>query len=63
MEGDIITLSDLFIFDQTGVDDEGKILGKLRATGLRPHFMDRFKEEGIVLPSRIFTGGGGNDSW
>ena len=63
MEGDIITLSDLFIFDQTGVDDEGKILGKLRATGLRPHFMDRFKEEGIVLPSRIFTGGSGNDSW
>jgi len=63
MEGDIITLSDIFIFDQTGVDDEGKILGKLKPTGLRPHFMDRFKDEGIVLPSRIFTGGVGSDSW
>ena len=63
MEGDIITLSDIFKFDQTGVDDEGKILGKLKPTGLRPHFMHRFQEEGIVLPSRIFTGGAGSDSW
>jgi len=64
MEGDIITLSDIFKFEQTGVDDEGKILGKLKATGLRPHFMHRFQEEGIVLPARIFTGGyEGGDNW
>ena len=64
MEGDIITLSDIFKFEQTGVDDEGKILGKLKATGIRPHFMHRFQEDGIVLPSRIFTGGyDGGDNW
>ncbi len=64
MEGDVITLSDIFKFEQTGVDDEGKILGRLKPTGIRPHFMHRFTEEGIVLPARIFTGGGSySDDW
>jgi pilus assembly protein CpaF len=57
MEGDVVTLSDIFRFEQTGVDDEGKILGRLKPTGLRPGFMHKFQEEGIVLPARIFTGG------
>ena len=64
MEGEVVTLSDIFKFEQTGVDDEGKILGKLKPTGLRPQFMHRFQEEGIVLPSRIFTAGyGATDAW
>jgi pilus assembly protein CpaF len=66
MEGDIITLSELFLFEQTGVDDEGKILGRLKPSGLRPQFMHKFQEEGIVLPSRIFTGGydgGQQEKW
>ncbi len=63
MEGDIVTLSDIFVFEQTGVDDEGKILGRLKPSGLRPSFMHKFQEEGIVLPARIFTGGSDGDSW
>jgi pilus assembly protein CpaF len=63
MEGDIVTLSDIFSFEQTGVDDEGKILGRLKPTGLRPGFMHKFQEEGIVLPARIFTGGTDGSTW
>jgi len=54
MEGDVITMTDIFRFEQTGVDDNGKIIGKLKPTGIRPKFMNKFKEEGIILPSKIF---------
>jgi pilus assembly protein CpaF len=63
MEGDVVTLCDVFHFEQTGVDDEGKILGRLKPTGLRPSFMHKFQEEGIVLPARIFTGGTDGNTW
>jgi len=53
MEGDIITTTDLFIFEQTGVEN-GKIVGRLRPTGLRPKFMDRIEQAGIHLPPSIF---------
>ncbi|MFN2127528.1 MAG: CpaF family protein, partial [Anaerolineales bacterium] len=43
MEGDIVTLSDLFRFDQTGISSDGKILGEIRATGLRPVFTPRLE--------------------
>jgi pilus assembly protein CpaF len=59
MEGEIITLTDIFRFEQTGVDDNGKIIGRLKPTGIRPKFMSRFKEEGIILPSKIFMSEGG----
>ena len=59
MEGDIITLTDIFRFEQTGVDDNGKIIGRLKPTGIRPKFMNRFKEEGIILPAKIFMSEGG----
>jgi len=53
MEGDVITMTDLFSFEQTGVE-AGKIIGKLRPTGLRPKFMDQIEAAGINLPPSIF---------
>ena len=53
MEGDIITMTDIFAFEQTGVE-AGKIIGRLRPTGLRPKFMDKIEAAGINLPPSIF---------
>ncbi len=53
MEGDVITMTDLFIFEQTGLE-KGKILGRLRPTGLRPRCIDRIEDAGIHLPSSVF---------
>ncbi len=54
MEGDVITMSDLFKFEQTGVDTNGKIQGKMRATGLRPLFTPRLEVAGYKLRGEIF---------
>jgi pilus assembly protein CpaF len=53
MEGDIITMTDIFSFEQTGVE-AGKVIGRLRPTGLRPKFMDQIEAAGINLPPSIF---------
>lgn len=53
MEGDVITTTDIFAFEQTGMEN-GKIIGRLRPTGLRPKFMDKIEAAGIHLPSTIF---------
>jgi pilus assembly protein CpaF len=53
MEGDVVTLTDLFAFEQTGYEG-GKVLGRLRPTGLRPKFMDQIEAAGIHLPPQIF---------
>jgi pilus assembly protein CpaF len=53
MEGDVITTTDLFVFEQTGFEN-GKVLGRLRPTGLRPKFMDKIEAAGIHLPPSIF---------
>lgn len=53
MEGDVITTTDLFIFEQMGVEN-GKIVGRLRPTGLRPKFMEKLESAGIHLPATIF---------
>jgi pilus assembly protein CpaF len=53
MEGDVITTTDIFAFEQTGVE-EGKVIGRLRPTGLRPKFMDKIEAAGIHLPPSIF---------
>jgi len=53
MEGDVIVMQDVFVFEQTGVED-GKILGRLKPTGIRPHFVERFETAGIHLPPNIF---------
>jgi pilus assembly protein CpaF len=53
MEGDVITMTDLFVFEQTG-QENGRIVGRLRPTGLRPKFMDKIEATGIHLPPSIF---------
>ncbi|NSW52744.1 MAG: CpaF family protein [Anaerolineae bacterium] len=53
MEGDVITLTDIFVFEQSGFES-GEVLGSLRPTGLRPKFMDRFEAFGIFLSPQIF---------
>jgi pilus assembly protein CpaF len=56
MEGDVVTLSDLFRFDQTGITADGKILGDMRATGLRPVFTPQLEVAGYKLRGEIFGG-------
>ncbi len=53
MEGDVITMTDIFVFEQTGFED-GKVIGRLRPTGLRPRFLDKIEQGGIRLPPSIF---------
>jgi pilus assembly protein CpaF len=53
MEGDVITMAEIFKFDQTGFEN-GKVIGRLRPTGIRPKFMDRIEQAGIHLPPSIF---------
>jgi len=55
MEGSVVTLQDLFRFEQTSIDNEGKIHGAMKPTGIRPTFAERFAREGIVLPDGIFV--------
>ena len=54
MEGEVVTLMDLFRFTQTGVDDKGRILGEIQPTGLRPQFTRTLESYGYRLPPRIF---------
>ncbi len=53
MEGDVITMTDVFLFEQSGYE-EGKVIGRLRPTGLRPKFIDKIESSGIHLPASIF---------
>ena len=53
MEGDVITMSDVFEFEQTGLE-AGKVIGRIRPTGLRPKFIDRIEDAGIHLPPSVF---------
>ena len=54
MEGEVIVLQDIFLFEQTGIDGDGKIRGRFRATGIRPKFTDRLEVSGLKLPLEIF---------
>jgi pilus assembly protein CpaF len=53
MEGDVITMTDIFLFEQVGYEN-GRVVGRLRPTGLRPKFMEKIEGSGIHLPSSIF---------
>ncbi|HEY7133337.1 MAG TPA: ATPase, T2SS/T4P/T4SS family [Candidatus Limnocylindrales bacterium] len=54
IEDDEILTQDIFAFEQTGIDDEGKIVGELRPTGVRPTFMAQFQKNGVILPPGEF---------
>lgn len=53
MEGDVITMTDIFVFELSGYES-GKVIGRLRPTGLRPKFMEKLESYGIHLPPSIF---------
>ena len=57
MESDVVTLTDIFKFDQTGITPKGKIIGQLRPTGMRPLFTPRLEASGFKLGGEIFGAG------
>ncbi len=61
MEGDVITMQEIFLFDRRGVDEEGNVVGSFRSTGIRPRFADRLKQHGIKLSSFLFGDEAGTD--
>ena len=54
MEGDIITLQDIFVYEQKGKDENGRVIGRFRPTGIRPKFMDKLINSGIQVSNDIF---------
>ena len=55
MEGDVIAMQDIFLFERQGIDPEGKVLGVFRATGVRPKFADMMSAAGIYLTTDMFA--------
>ncbi len=58
MEGDTVTLQDIFLFQLDRVDEDGKVIGQMRPTGIRPSFLNKFKLAGIDVPNHLFAGEG-----
>jgi pilus assembly protein CpaF len=56
MEGDVITMQEIFLFEKLGVTQEGKVIGRFRATGVRPKCGERLRAAGIHLPTEMFEG-------
>lgn len=55
MEGDVVVMQDIFVFEKRGVDRDGKVLGEYRATGVRPKFLDAVHAAGIHLGANVFA--------
>jgi pilus assembly protein CpaF len=55
MEGDVITLQDIFVFDyRAGIDENGRFRGIIQPTGLRPRFLERMSDQGVHFPNELF---------
>jgi pilus assembly protein CpaF len=54
MEGDLVTTQDIFMFERTGITNEGKVAGRFKPTGVRPKFSERLKAAGIELSPNVF---------
>ncbi len=54
LEGDQVTMQDIFTFEKTGVAENGKVLGRFKATGVRPRFYEKLRSAGITLPASLF---------
>jgi pilus assembly protein CpaF len=59
MEGEVVTMSEIFAFERTGVDADGNVLGELKPTGVMPSFQRRLARRGIDLPASLFAGPSG----
>lgn len=55
MEGEVVTMQEIFRFRMTGRDEHGAVLGRFEASGIRPHFMQELEDRGIKLPADIFN--------
>jgi pilus assembly protein CpaF len=55
MEGDVVTMQDIFRFEQDGVGQNGKAYGRIVSTGVRPGFLDRLKAAGTIVDNNWFT--------
>jgi pilus assembly protein CpaF len=56
MEGDVITMQEIFMFEKLGMTQDGKVIGRFKATGVRPKVAERLKTAGVHLPSDMFEG-------
>jgi pilus assembly protein CpaF len=66
MEGDVITMQDIFVYEREGTAEDGTVIGEFRSTGIRPRFAERLNAYGIPLPASMFTnafGGGQGGQW
>lgn len=55
MEGQVVTLQDIFVFDKRGIDENGRVIGSFEATGIRPKFAEKLELAGIDLPEELFV--------
>jgi pilus assembly protein CpaF len=55
MEGEMVTMQDIFVYEREGTTEDGKVIGRFRSTGIRPRFTDRLLEYGIRLPAAMFS--------
>ena len=54
LEGDQITMQDIFVFEKTGVTEKGSVTGRFRATGIRPRFYEQLRASGMQFPASLF---------
>jgi pilus assembly protein CpaF len=54
MEGDVITLQDIYVFEKIGIQEDGRVVGVHKATGIRPKFIEQLEMAGVTLPPDIF---------
>ena len=54
MEGEVVTMQEIFKLERHGIDDDGKVIAELVPTGIRPRFIEKLAVEGIELPEEIF---------
>jgi pilus assembly protein CpaF len=54
MEGELVTMQDIFVFEKTGLTERGRVTGRFRATGIRPKFFERLRTTGVQFPTSVF---------
>ncbi len=54
LEGEQVTMQDIFLFEKSGIAENGKVLGRFKATGVRPRFYEKLRSSGITLPASLF---------
>ncbi|MEJ2699477.1 MAG: ATPase, T2SS/T4P/T4SS family, partial [Desulfuromonadales bacterium] len=56
MEGEVITLQEIFVFERQGIDEKGRVVGRFKATGIRPKFSEQLELAGVEVPEELFGG-------